>query len=334
MKRKAKVFLREYEKEKSVNISSLDKPEISDELFEKWQRIINLIAKIINVPSALLMRINDESMEVFIKGHNKENPYEKNARDLLGQGLYCETVVGTKRELLIENALNHEKWKNAPDVNLNMISYYGLPIIWPDDEFFGTICILDNKTNRYSDEYKELLREFKSAIEVDLKLLLYKEKLEFYADMDILTLVYNRRKIEHILVEEYNRFARYDLKFSIAIFDINKFKIINDNYGHGVGDEVLKVFADTINKRIRSVDSFGRWGGDEFLLICPNTDLESINTIINEIFDGVVLEMNKIVKSYGFCYGLAEIVKDDTEYQNILRRADKNLYKCKKAIAI
>ncbi len=169
-----KVMLRDRMQTKQVVITSSDKPMIEEELLEKWQRIINLISRIIDVPATLLMRITEDSMKVFIKSQNIENPYVENGEDSLGHGLYCETVIGVDKDLLVKNALESPTWKDNPDVKLNMISYYGLPIKWPDEEFFGTLCILDDKENAYNDDFKDLMKEFKVVIESDLKSLLQK----------------------------------------------------------------------------------------------------------------------------------------------------------------
>jgi len=227
----------------------------------------------------------------------------------------------------VPNALKNKKWKDNPDVKLNMISYYGLPIKWEDDEFFGTICVLDSDENDYNNDYKDLLNEFKVAIESDLRTLMYKDELRYYAEMDIMTSSYNRNKIEEILTNEFERSKRYGETFSLAIMDIDKLKQINDDLGHIKGDEIIKVFADSINSRIRTVDSFGRWGGDEFILLCPNTDITSINTLMKDITRITLTNMQEVVPEASFCYGCAEYNEEDNDYYDIIKRADKELYK-------
>ena len=325
----AEVYLREEDRKKRVKITDSKKPEISSDVMEKWQRIINLMAKIINVPSGLLMNITEESMVVFVKSQNSENPYPNNGSDLLGHGLYCETVIGTDKELLVPNALEEERWKDNPDVKLNMISYYGLPLKWPDDEFFGTICVLDSKTNQYTDDYKELLKEFKEAIEADLKVLTYQKELSYIADMDLPTGILNRGKTEKIIIDEFERSKRTGEIFSVALIDINKLKEINDNNGHVKGDEFIKGLAQGINSRIRNTDRFGRWGGDEFLLICPDTDEDGMKKLTRDIKEEVSLELNEIVENHGFCIGASEYYDGDEKYSDALLRADNNLYVCK-----
>src|SRR6056297_3101379 len=109
---KTDVYLREEQEFKNVEISSTDKPEISDEFLNKWQRIINLIADITGVAAGLIMKINPETMEVVLKSQNDNNPYKVGGSDSLGHGLYCETVIGEKKELYIKNSLNNKAWEN------------------------------------------------------------------------------------------------------------------------------------------------------------------------------------------------------------------------------
>lgn len=325
----ANVMLRDSGVLQEILITDNEKPTIDKIMIEKWQTIIDLIAKIINVPSALIMQVTTDSMRVFVKSNNPENPYPQGGNDNLGNGLYCETVLGTNQELLINNSLHHEKWKDNPDVGLNMVSYLGLPLQWPDQEYFGTICVLDSKTNNFSAEYRELLYEFKLAIERDLELLCYHQELIYYANMDTLTSVMNRRKLESILKDKYLQTKRSAQPFTITIMDINHFKKINDNYGHNVGDEILKAFAKGIHSRIRETDYFGRWGGDEFLLICSDANRAGTEELILRIKEPTIKEMGEIVANTDFCYGISQYEIQDNSYQDIVTRADREMYLCK-----
>ena len=329
MNRQARVFLRNGNITKTVDITGPEKPDISNDVLRKWQNIIDLIAKILDVPSGLIMKITEDSMEVFAKSSNRENPYEVGGCDTLGHGLYCETVIGKNSELHIDNALKYEEWSHNPDVRLDMISYYGLPLQWPDKTFFGTICVLDRKVHVYNDDFKRLIGEFKLSIEKDLDLLCQKQELKFYAERDCLTSVFNRRKIESVISNEFSRSKRNANPFSIAIFDLNRFKDINDKKGHDVGDRVLTAFASGLAKRIRTVDAFGRWGGDEFLLVCPDTPKKGIRVLLSNIENDVKAEMDQVTGNSGFCSGIAEFSGADEDYRTILKRADEDLYRCK-----
>lgn len=162
----------------SVKITSDEKPNITDLTVEKWQDIIDLISLTMNVPSALIMSLEERYISVFLKSNTEGNPYEVGEKAKLLSGLYCETVVGNKSCLLVPNALKDPLWRENPDVELNMISYLGFPIMWPDGEVFGTICALDNKENHYNNQFIKLIELLKDSIEKDLQLMLEEKRLK------------------------------------------------------------------------------------------------------------------------------------------------------------
>lgn len=146
--------------------------KISDDIMKKWQSIVDIIAELINIPSALIMRLIDDDIEVFVSSQSQDNPYTPGAKEYFqNSGLYCETVIRSNEKLLVPNALKDEDWKNNPDVKLNMISYLGFPILFPDGNPFGTICVLDNKENTYSKTFENLIEKFRDIIQSQLELI-------------------------------------------------------------------------------------------------------------------------------------------------------------------
>jgi len=178
----AKVWNRNTEKLESVKVSSVHKPKIMSDELDKWQNILDLIIELLDIPTALIMRVSSNKIEVFTKSNNPENPYSINETADLGAGLYCETVMAEEQALEVTNALTNDLWKDNPDVKLNMIYYYGLPLAWPDGEIFGTICVLDDNENHLNQKQQKLMREFKLAIESHLNLLSINEDLQFAYD--------------------------------------------------------------------------------------------------------------------------------------------------------
>lgn len=168
----AKVKLRSDGSFEEVPITSEDKPKIEESMKKEWQNMANLIHAFTGVRAGLIMEITKEAMQVFLMSENESNPYNVGGNDYLCHGLYCETVIGTDDELSIVDAREFEAWKDNPDIDIDMISYHGLPIKWPDGEFFGTICVLDDKPMDLTDDQQLLLREFKSSMEKDLKILM------------------------------------------------------------------------------------------------------------------------------------------------------------------
>lgn len=146
--------------------------EISEDTLNKWQKIVDIMAELIDIPAALIMRLVESDIEVFVSSQSDNNPYHPGDHEhLLGSGLYCETVIKTNDKLLVPNALTDEKWKNNPDIKLNMISYLGFPILLPDGKTFGTICVLDNKDNAYSETYENLINNFREIIQSQLEVI-------------------------------------------------------------------------------------------------------------------------------------------------------------------
>ncbi|MGD8980047.1 MAG: GAF domain-containing protein [Desulfobacterales bacterium] len=146
--------------------------EIPENTLKKWQNIIDIMAELIGIPAALIMRLVESDIEVFVSSRSEGNPYHPGDHEhYLGSGLYCETVINTNNKLLIPNALADEKWKNNPDIKLNMISYLGFPIVLPGGKPFGTICVLDNKENAYSETYENLIKNFRDIIQSHLELM-------------------------------------------------------------------------------------------------------------------------------------------------------------------
>lgn len=143
--------------------------QVPSEIIHRWQEIVDLLAEIMHVPSALIMRVDPPNVKVFVSSESKGNPYEPDERAPLNTGLYCEIVMKTRQPLLIPDALQDEEWKSNPDIKLGMISYLGVPISWPDGEVFGTICVLDNKRNEYSKPYLRLLLQLRDAVQQDLQ---------------------------------------------------------------------------------------------------------------------------------------------------------------------
>ncbi|MEJ2306976.1 MAG: PAS domain S-box protein, partial [candidate division WOR-3 bacterium] len=151
--------------------------DIPEKMLAKWQEIVNILAEIMNVPAALIMRTFPPEIEVFVTSDTEENPYEVGHREKI-LGLYCEEVITNDKELLVADARKISRWKNNPDIKLGMISYLGYPLRWPDGDLFGTICVLDSKKNKYSELFKKTLFQFKELIESHLELIFQHRKVE------------------------------------------------------------------------------------------------------------------------------------------------------------
>jgi two-component system, sensor histidine kinase and response regulator len=146
-------------------------PVVPATTIAKWQQMVDLMADIFNVPAGLIMHIHPEEIEVLVSSNSIDNPYEPQESAQLNTGLYCEKVIATRNQLYVPNALSDLAWDKNPDIQLGMICYLGVPIHYPDGTPFGTICVLDTQPRNFSTSYQQLLWQFSSIIEADLRLL-------------------------------------------------------------------------------------------------------------------------------------------------------------------
>lgn len=152
--------------------------QVPENVLESWQEIVDLLAQLLNIPAGLIMRFNDPDIEVLVSSRSDGNPYHHGDKEhLWGSGLYCETVIKSREKLLVPDALADERWKDNPDVKLNMISYLGFPILLPNEEPFGTLCVLDNKANPFSATIETLMQKFRNLIESNLELIYLNQTL-------------------------------------------------------------------------------------------------------------------------------------------------------------
>ncbi len=326
---KTKVKLRELNQFVEINITSEDKPHISSDVIEKWQRTIDLIAAIFDVPAGLIMKVTQEDMEVFLKSSNKDNPYPAHGKDHLGHGLYCETVLGTDQPLFIDNALKYHDWENNPDVKINMISYYGLPIKWPDNSFFGTICVLDYREKMYSEKHKALLQQMKESMETDLKMLVMQSELYQMSILDALTGVYNRRYLSETLNQWLDELKHGLAFFSVVMLDIDHFKKVNDQFGHLAGDQVLIRLSAIIQEIIESDDFIARFGGDEFVVCLKDKNRENSQSLLSKISQRVKIDPQLKPYRIHMSYGIACIQDSHTDIEKIIALIDSEMYKIK-----
>ena len=149
----------------------IPKPGVPDQILDQWQGIVDLMATICRVPAGLIMKAHPSEIEVLVSAQVQDNPYKPGERASLNTGLYCETVMSSKESLLVPNSLKDSNWDHNPDIPLGMICYMGYPLLWPDDDIFGTICILDNKENYFSTQIDNYVKLFKANIENYLALM-------------------------------------------------------------------------------------------------------------------------------------------------------------------
>lgn len=194
----------------------------------------------------------------------------------------------------------------------------------------GDYRYIEWRSNPYEGVIYAAARDITERIE-------YEKKILELSNRDTLTNAYNRRYVyerAQEIIEIYNRTGQL---FSVCILDIDHFKNINDDYGHQIGDCVLKEFTKIIDNNLRPYDILGRYGGEEFIVVLTNTDIEDSILVIERILNIIRkkefnFEGNKI--SFTFSAGISnckEILKEQIIIDNLIELADKRMYQAKNA---
>jgi len=296
--------------------------------------------KIIALKTAQLERQND----IFNKNISSSRT-DLNGKITYVSEAFCK-VSGYSKDELIGKTHRMLKDKSVPDsiykdlwltissghtwsgeiknIKKDTTSYWIYSIISP---------IFDNNNNivayeaiRQDITLKKVLKEFNKKLEEEVKERTV--ELEKLAITDKLTGIYNRFKLDEELSHNYAHYLRYNRVYSIILIDIDFFKNINDTYGHQVGDDVLQKLSSTLELNIRTTDTLGRWGGEEFLIILPDTDIDGAYALAEHIREKIEDIEFESVGKVTISGGVSQI-NSSSNQKRILAIADKALYRAK-----
>lgn len=161
----------------------------------------------------------------------------------------------------------------------------------------------------------------------------FQNELYKHSTTDHLTALLNRRKIDEVIEDEISsmkRYNSYENGFSICIFDIDDFKKINDNFGHLVGDKVLKKIGELLACNLRKVDNAGRWGGEEFCVIMPHTDTKEAFKLMERIRAKIKEHDFGLTWQVTCSFGIATYDNTNLSKDTLIKYADTAMYKAKK----
>jgi FOG: GGDEF domain len=158
------------------------------------------------------------------------------------------------------------------------------------------------------------------------------ERVEAEANLDPLTSLFNRRSLERALEEFFTLCKQSKMSFSLILIDLDNFKYVNDNYGHHVGNLVLAKVAKVLRTNMRAKDIVGRWGGDEFVAILPNTDLENAKKIVERLKSqlgkmGILAEGRRFKVSISA--GVVQCGENFQSWLDMIKEADRLMYEDK-----
>lgn len=307
----------------------------------KWQELVNMMAELFNAASGVIVQYRHKTFNVVATSDNEDNFLRVNSCWPWDMKSFCRRIVETKKKLYVNDAKNDNEWSYAPPVSDGPVrSYLGYPLYWPDGSLFGSFCVIDTKATNYSSSLEKILGQLKLIVESELRHVadilaakaliaekLQQEKLlKKLALYDQLTGCANRNLLRNRLDYQIKQAERNNTEFSIVYFDLDKFKPINDHFGHQCGDAVLANIGKNVNAAVRATDTVARVGGDEFVIVLTDKvnrkDIK--NKLLTAIEQPIQYQAQEVAVSASI--GLASFPEDGKSLDELLAIADSNMY--------
>ena len=242
------------------------------------------------------------------------------------------------KETVIFNGIDKMKDINMLDTSeeIKIKSSISSPIII-DGELYGFLNIDSEYNNIFDESDLELMEYMRNQVAIAISNHKLYEEILHLSRYDKLTKIYNRSYFEQLVYTDIYNNNLNTKEFFLAVFDLNGLKFVNDNYGHLAGDELIKTFAQGLSNITEASDIIGRFGGDEFVGVFFNVDLESLTNRFEQLIEyfennPIIFEKNKIVCSYS--YGIVSFPGDAKEFDELIKIADKRMYEYKSRVKV
>jgi len=241
---------------------------------------------------------------------------------------FCGHAINQTGLFIVPNVLDDERFHDNPLVTdaPNIRFYAGYVLKLRQGINIGTLCLIDTKPREMDDEDRQLLQDLGEMIEQEIKSIQL-------ATLDELTMISNRRGFMTLVDHSLKVCRRNKLPISIVLFDLNKFKTINDTYGHHEGDFALVSFAQIMLESFRDCDVIARLGGDEFVVMLLDSDEHRIGTVLERFRIAAESANKKFDKPYQIEYsvGVAHFQHDtDEPIEKMIQAADSAMFENKK----
>ncbi|WDT76476.1 MAG: diguanylate cyclase [Candidatus Manganitrophus sp.] len=248
------------------------------------------------------------------------------------------SIIVKNRQVLLFSQLPSQRAKHKifPDgckISVDCQSFLGLPLII-EDRAMGVVLFLSEKENAFTTYDRHVLSILCNHVAISIAEAQAHAQVERLAITDGLTGVYNHRRFQERLQEEFVRNARHPEPFSILMIDIDFFKKINDTFGHPAGDAVLKVIAKLLAKMVRKLDVVARYGGEEFVVLLLKTDSMQAWQMaerIRKAIESAPIDWQGQKIDVTVSIGVASQPADAAQREELIACADKALYSSKRA---
>lgn len=309
------------EQERLKQLRSFDIMDTPPE--ERFDRITRMAKRLFGVPIALVSLV-DENRQWF------KSCFGLDVTETDRRISFCGHAILYEGALVINDATKDERFFDNPLVTQapHIRFYAGKPLQTLSGQGLGTLCIIDQTPRDFSDEDIVILTDLAGMVEREIMAIQL-------STLDDLTNISNRRGFLTLTRYSLNVCKRERFPATLILFDLDKFKEINDTYGHAEGDKALKNFADQMKQSFRTSDIFARLGGDEFVALLTNAEAEQVEGLIKRFEASLRLRCSSssppLPYFIAFSYGLANYdPRKHKSVEDMLHEADSAMYKNKK----
>lgn len=298
---------------------------------EVLERVLTNVGKVVPHNAVNIMLVEEDTAHV-VRSHGyrelgREGELESTQWSISNnQTLHAMAVSGAS--IVLSDTADHPGWI------ANWIhSYVGAPIIIKG-RLVGFINLAGLQRGFFTAEHADRLRAFADQVAIAIENARLYTEVERLATVDELTGIANRRRLFEMGQREFEYARRYDIPLAAILLDIDHFKKINDTYGHKSGDRVLEGIAALIKRSVREVDVFGRYGGEEFVLLLPQTNREAALEVAERLrsrVEALRFETDRGVLQVTISLGVAMSRPELASLAVLIDRADQAMYAAKQA---
>jgi len=329
-----KEYLREQLKQREQELSIINRSSAiitsSLDIQATYDSFITELKKAVDVSWAAITLIEENELYFLAVSSDIGSAWQAGERIPI-KGTATEWLVSHKKPMVESDLVQECKFvtgKYYLGQGVRSIAYFPLIV---RDEAIGSLIVASCHPNAYSKRQVELLEELASRITTSIENSRLYAKAEQRARIDGLTGLLNRRSLDELIASEISRHSRYGGVLSLIILDLDYFKEFNDNYGHLAGDTVLRQIGQIMKSSIRSADQPFRYGGDEFAILLPLTNIEAAHGIAERLRKRITSEVKVGYIPVTTSFGLASWPADGIGPNEIIAAADAALYEAKRS---
>ena len=307
--------------------STLDLDNLMDRILENTDRVLPSDTGAILLLEKGYLKVM-RGRGYIEKGHGE---ITKNPPFIISDRPNMNLMLESGLPLAIPDTNANPGWNPLPE-NQWVKSYIGVPLK-VHGQVIGFISLFSETVNFYSIDNAERLKPFANQAAIALENARLYSETQLKADTDELTGLKNRRSFFEMGAREIERAIRFKHPLAALMIDLDNFKDVNDNFGHPVGDRLLKELANVFRSKLRNVDLIARYGGDEFIVLLPENDTNAAANVAERICHSIVkirIETAQGKARVTASIGVASLDKEMTTLSALIEQADRALYNAKK----